>query len=167
MNCACIVRQWSPNGAACIVWACQACTMRSFSCCSQAQQGQQDVDSVRRSLLLQVTQMHSGSSSAGPAALQSTASKGALPALSDGDAAAQQSAAQHSVPPDLPSGFFEAPEQAASSETPSKLPAGFFEAPGQLSENCQTHPTCIITRCSSCCDVQYHDLSACSRQGSN
>ena len=90
---------------------------------------------MRRSILLQVTQMHSGSSSAGPTALQSTASKGALPVLSGDDAAAQ-----HGVPPDLPSGFFEAPEQAASSETPSTLPAGFFEAQGQLSENCQTHP---------------------------
>ena len=90
---------------------------------------------MRRSVLLQVTQMHSGSSSAGPAALQSTASKGALPALSGGDAAAQ-----HSAPPDLPSGFFEAPEQAASSETPSALPAGFFEAPGQLTGDCHTCP---------------------------
>ena len=90
---------------------------------------------MRRSVLPQVTQMHSGSSSAGPAALQSTASKGALPVLSGSDAAAQ-----HGVPPDLPSGFFEAPEEAASSETPSTLPAGFFEAPGQLSGDCQTRP---------------------------
>ena len=90
---------------------------------------------MRRSLLLQVTQMHSGSSSAGPAALQSKASKGALPTLSSGDAAARQS-----VPPDLPSGFFEAPEQAASSETPLTLPAGFFEAPGQLTGDCLTRP---------------------------
>ena len=77
-------------------------------------------------LLVQVTQVHSGSSSAEPAALQSTASKGSLPALSAGD-----TAAQHSMPPNVPSGFFEAPEQAASSETPTPLPAG-FEVPGQL-----------------------------------
>ena len=106
--------------------------MRGLSYQGKAQQGQQDGDCVRLSLLVQVTQVHSGSSSAEPAALQSTASKGALPPLSAGDAAAQ-----HGVPPDLPSGFFEAPEDAASSESPIPLPAGFFEAPGQLIRSVQ------------------------------
>ena len=100
-------------------------TMRGLSYRDRAEQGQQDGDFWRASRLVQVMQVHSGSSSAGPAALQSTASKGSLPALSAGGAAAQRSA-----PPDLPSGFFEAPEEAASSETPCPLPAGFFEAPG-------------------------------------